>query len=64
VAAGLLVSLWLTGLLTHLLFGVKATDPATFIGVSLVLAAVAFLACYLPARKAARIDPLLALRHD
>jgi putative ABC transport system permease protein len=64
VATGLIVSLWLTRVLTHLLFGVRATDPATFIGVSLVLAGVAFLACYLPARKATRIDPLIALRHD
>jgi hypothetical protein len=56
--------LWLARVLTHLLFGVKATDPATFIGSSLVLAGVAFLACYLPARKAVWIDPLIALRHD
>jgi putative ABC transport system permease protein len=64
VAAGLLVSLWLTDLLTHLLFEVNATDSATFVGVPLVLAGVAFLACYLPARKASRIDPLIALRHN
>jgi putative ABC transport system permease protein len=64
VAVGLIVSLWLTRVLSHLLFGVKATDPATFIGVSFVLAGVAFLACYLPARKASRIDPLIALRHE
>jgi hypothetical protein len=64
VATGLIVALWLTDLLTHLLFEVNATDPVTFIGVPLVLAGVAFLACYLPARKASRIDPLIALRHN
>jgi putative ABC transport system permease protein len=63
-AAGLIVSLWLTRVLSHLLFGVKATDPATFVGVSFVLAGMAFLACYLPARKASRIDPLTSLRHE
>ena len=64
MAVGLISSMWLTRVLAHLLFEVQETDPATFIGVSLVLAGVAFLACYLPARKAARIDPLIALRHE
>ncbi|MGH9854371.1 MAG: ADOP family duplicated permease, partial [Blastocatellia bacterium] len=62
VAVGLIVSLWLTRVLAHLLFGVSETDPATFGGVAILLAGVALLACYLPARKAAKVDPIAALR--
>jgi putative ABC transport system permease protein len=47
-----------------MLFDVSAVDPATFAAVGLLLAAVAFVACWLPARKAARVDPILALRHE
>jgi len=47
--------------MTNLLFGVGATDPNTFVGISLLLGAVAFLGCYLPARRAARLDPVVAL---
>ncbi len=54
----------LTRLLSTLLYDVKPTDPATFIAVSLLLAAVAFLANYIPARRATRIDPLNALRYE
>lgn len=50
--------------LSSMLYGVHSTDAATFGAVSLVLAAVALLACYLPARRAARVDPLVALRHE
>lgn len=64
VIIGLLAALWLTRLIAHLLFTVRAADPATLIGVALLLAGVAFLACYLPARKATHIDPLIALRHE
>jgi putative ABC transport system permease protein len=64
VALGLLGAWLLTRLMKTLLFNVSATDPLTFVGVSLVLIGVALLACYLPARKAAEVDPLVALRHD
>jgi predicted permease len=64
VAAGLIVALWLTSLMTRLLFEVSATDPVTFGGVALLLVGVALLACYLPARHATKVDPLTALRHD
>ena len=62
--AGLAISLVLTRLLTRLLFGVSATDPLTFAMVALLLSAIALLACWLPARRATRIDPLVALRHE
>jgi putative ABC transport system permease protein len=62
VALGLTGALVLTRLLSSMLYGVGATDPFTFAGVSLLLTAVALLACYLPARRAMRMNPLLALR--
>jgi len=64
VAIGAAGGFALTRLLRSLLFGVSATDPAVFAGVSLFLVAVAALAGYLPARRAARVDPLIALRHE
>jgi putative ABC transport system permease protein len=64
VGLGLAASFALTRTLSGLLYAVKPTDPATFIAVPLLLSAVALLACYIPARRAAKLDPLKTLRHD
>ncbi|HUK30932.1 MAG TPA: FtsX-like permease family protein, partial [Candidatus Acidoferrum sp.] len=64
VLLGLAVSFFLTNLIRSLLFGVRPTDPATFVAVGLLLIGVSLFASYIPARRAMRVDPMVALRYE
>ena len=61
---GLVFALTVSQLMKSLLYGTKATDPLTFVGVALLLTGVGLLACYIPARRAMRMDAMTALRHE
>jgi ABC-type antimicrobial peptide transport system permease subunit len=64
VALGILGAVAITRVMSSLLFGVEPTDPFTFIAVAVILIMVAFIACYIPARRATKVDPLVALRYE
>ncbi|MBO0800784.1 MAG: FtsX-like permease family protein, partial [Blastocatellia bacterium] len=64
IGIGLVAAIGATRLMVSLLFGVHSTDPLTFVSIALLLGLVALLACWLPARRATKVDPMIALRCD
>lgn len=64
IVAGIALAIGLTRLISAVLFGVTPTDPATYVIVALVLTGIVFLACYIPARRATKVDPMVALRYE
>jgi putative ABC transport system permease protein len=64
VAAGAVAAFVLTPVMSSLLFGISPSDPVTFAGSVIFLALVALLACYIPARRAAKVEPMVALRYE
>jgi ABC-type antimicrobial peptide transport system permease subunit len=64
IAAGLLGSVWITRLVQQLLFGLKPNDPSTLVLAVIVLISVAFIACYIPARRSTKVDPMVAPRYE